>query len=91
MPTADDLAKLASQLYKGNPSIGAYPYQVVHYLQWDQDAATALGFTSSDFTLWSGEESSSLHAYYRYFDSTYSIYSDNYRFYSGIQTVCLGE
>ena len=91
MPTADDLAKLASQLYKGNPSIGAYPHQVVHYLQWDQDAATALGFTSSDFTLWSGEESTSLHAYYRYFDSTYSIYSDNYRFYSDRQAVCLGD
>ena len=53
MPTMDDLAKLASQLYKGRPTISAYK---TYYGQWDQDAATALGFTSPNFYLWSGEE-----------------------------------
>ena len=89
MPTMDDLGKLASQLYKGNPTINAY--RDYSNLQWDQDAATALGFTSSGFYLWSGEEYGSDFAYYRYFGSTYSNYTNDYRGYSGSQAVCLGD
>ncbi len=91
MPTADDLAKLASQLYKGNPSIGA---EQSYGGQWDQDAATALGFTSPNFELWSGEEISNGRAYVRNFTSTYSgwfngFYRDNVN--NSPQAVCLGE
>ena len=90
MPTMDDLGKLASQLYKGNPSIGAK--QNADHLQWDQDAATALGFTSSDFWLWSGEENGSYGAYARGFYSTYSYYDFYYiRYVSHLQAVCLGD
>ena len=90
MPTMDDLGKLASQLYKGNPSIGAK--QDAEHLQWDQDAATALGFTSSGFYLWSSEENGSPGAYYRGFDSTYSyFYATNRSMYSGIQAVCIAD
>ena len=89
MPTMDDLAKLASQLYKGNPTIGAY--QDAEHLQWDQDAATALGFTSPNFYLWSGEEYDSDLAYSRGFSSTYSHYYHYNRNYSSRQAVCLGE
>ena len=89
MPTMDDLGKLASQLYKGKPSIGAY--QDKSDIQWDQDAATALGFTSSGFYLWSGEENNSSNAYGRYFNSTYSNYNDYSRGNSIIQAVCLGD
>ena len=89
MPTMADLGKLASQLYKGNPSIGA---KQDYDGQWDQDAATALGFTSPNFYLWSGEENSSSSAYGRYFSSTSSYYSYGYgRYSSGVQAVCLGE
>ncbi len=88
MPTMDDLAKLASQLYKGNPSIGAK--QNKYGLQWDQDAATALGFTSSDFSLWSGEEYSSYYAYDRYFPSSYSYNGYDTR-NNCLQAVCLGD
>ena len=88
MPTMDDLGKLASQLYKGNPSIGAKEHK--SGLQWDQDAATALGFTSSGFYFWSGEENDSLSAYDRSFDSTNSYYHFAYR-YDSNQAVCLGE
>ena len=88
MPTADDLAKLASQLYKGNPSIGAYQS---YNGQLDQDAATALGFTSPNFILWSGEEYGSGNAYARNFGSTYSFYGNASRDRSYIQAVCLGE
>ena len=89
MPTMDDLGKLASQLYKGNPSIGAK--QNADHLQWDQDAATALGFTSSYFYLWSGEENNSVSAYPRGFNSTYSGYSTTIRGYSGNQAVCIAD
>ena len=88
MPTMADLGKLASQLYKGNPSIGAYQE---YDGQWDQDAATALGFTSSDFILWSGEEYSSYFAYDRYFSSTGSYYGDGYRYLSYRQAVCIAD
>ena len=92
MPTADDLAKLASQLYKGNPSIGAEEYK--NGLQWDQDAATALGFTSPNFYLWSGEEDSISSAHDRLFASTYSIYYNGTRFSSYgsyKRAVCLSD
>ena len=89
MPTMDDLGKLASQLYKGNPTINAY--RDYSNLQWDQDAATALGFTSSGFSLWSGEEYGSGGAYGRGFGSTRSNYYGSGRYYSGRQAVCLGD
>ena len=88
MPTMDDLGKLASQLYKGNPSIGA---KQNYNGQWDQDAATALGFTSSDFHLWSGEEYNRSFVYYRDFFSTYSRWYNFYRYDSGIQAVCIAD
>ena len=89
MPTMDDLGKLASQLYKGNPSIGA---KQNYYGQWDQDAATALGFTSSGLWLWSGEETSSYNgAYSRIFYSTESYYHNNSRYISNPQAVCIVE
>ena len=89
MPTMDDLGKLASQLYKSNPTINAY--RDYDNLQWDQDAATALGFTSPNFYLWSGEEYISNDAYTRYFGSTGSSYYNGYRFLSVEQAVCLGD
>ena len=89
MPTMDDLGKLASQLYKGKPSIGAK--QDISGLQWDQDAATSLGFTSSGFYLWSGEEGNSIFAYDRNFISTFSYYDNYSRSSSYTQAVCLGD
>ena len=93
MPTMDDLAKLASQLYKGNPTINAYSDHP--NLQWDQDAATALGFTSSGFYLLSGEEYNSDRAYSRDFYSAASGYHNGYRHrydsYSGTQAVCIAD
>ena len=89
MPTMDDLGKLASQLYKGNPSIETYQRQ--SGLQWDQDAVTSLGFTSAGFGLWSGEEYGSNRAYNRDFDSTRSSGYYDYRYGSLKQAVCIVE
>ena len=92
MPTMDDLAKLASQLYKRNPTINAYTDY--SNLQWDQDAATSLGFTSSGFYLWSGEEGAlygMCFAHARSFESIRSVFIRGARTYAGHQAVCLGD
>ena len=89
MPTMDDLGKLASQLYKGNPTINAY--RDYSNLQWDQDAATALGFTSPNFNLWSGEENGISNAYNRNFNSTYSYWNHFNRTNSDLQAVCIAD
>ena len=89
MPTAEDLAKLASHLYKGNPSIGAT--QDVNNLQWNQDAATALGFTSPNFYLWSDEEISSDRVRERYFSPVNVYWGTGRRYDSYLQAVCLSD
>ena len=90
MPTMAQLAELASQLYVGNPSIGAKEEK--RGIQFDSNSSTAkaLGLTPY-FYLWSGEEGSSYDAYYRYFGTTGSGWSSNYRFANGTQAVCLGD
>ena len=90
LPTGAQLAELASQLYVGNPTIGAKEYK--ENIQFDSNSSTAksLGLTPS-FSLWSGEEYSSSYAYSRNFYTTYSYWSHHYRDRSGSQAVCLGD
>ena len=90
LPTGAQLAELASQLYVGNPSIGATEYK--DNIQFDSNSSTAksLGLTPY-FYLWSGEEYSSGFAYYRGFNATGSYWDYIGRSYSTPQAVCLGE
>ena len=90
LPTGAQLAELGSQLYVGNPSIGAKEYK--YNLQFDSNSSTAksLGLTPP-FWLWSGEEGSSDTAYHRHFYTTNSEWYDYDRDYSHVQAVCLGE
>ena len=94
MPTMAQLGKLASQLYVGNPSVGAK--QNVYNLTFDTNSSTAksLGLTPS-FSVWSGEELNSKGAYYRGFDSSLTEWHYDGTLYgrhgSGIVAVCLGE
>ena len=90
MPTAAQLAELASQMYVGNPTIGAY--QDKDDIQFDSNSSIAksLGLTSYLY-LWSGREVDSGTAYYRSFSTTGSSYFINGRRYSYGQAVCLGE
>ena len=90
MPTMAQLGELASQLYVGNPSIGAYEDK--DNIQFDSNSSTAkaLGLTPS-FSLWSGEEFSSSNAYFRYFYTTYSGWGHTNRNNSDRQAVCLGD
>ena len=92
LPTAAQLAELASQMYLGNPSIGAEKSK--SGMQYDTNSSVfkALGQTSY-FSLWSGEENSSSRAYLRVFNTTRSNWYGDYRYRdsSGGQAVCLGD
>ena len=90
LPTGAQLAELASQLYVGNPTIGATEYK--DNIQYDPNSAVskALGLTPW-FYLWSGEENSFSNAYYRSFSTTGSSWLYNSRGVSNVQAVCLGE
>ncbi len=88
MPTANDLAKLASQLYKENPSISA---KQDYNGQWNQDAASSLGFSSPGLNLWSNEELEEYAAYGRYFNPTSTGYNYINRNFGLRQAVCIVE
>ena len=90
MPTVAQLAELASQMYVGNPSIGATESK--HDIQYDPNSAVskALGLTPW-FDLWSGEEQVSSSAYIRYFFTTYSGWTNGSRNGSYLKAVCLVE
>ena len=90
MPTAAQLAELASQLYVGNPSIGAEEYK--DNIQFDSNSSTAkaLGLTPY-FYLWSGEEGGSTSAYHRDFSPTSSGWGYRNRRRSYFQAVCVGD
>ena len=92
LPSPAQLAELASQLYVGNPSIGAKEYKVGIQFDSNSSTAKALGLTPY-FYLWSGTEISSIDAYSRVFDTTSSNWYGSYfyRYYSYVQAVCLGE
>ena len=90
MPTMAQLGELASQLYVGNPSVGAK--QDVYNLTFDTNSSTAksLGLTPS-FYVWSGEETNSYYAYGRRFYSSSTVWYDYYRYSSLSVAVCLGD
>ena len=90
MPTMAQLAELASQMYVGNPSIGAKEKK--SNIQFDSNSSTAkaLGLTPG-FYLWSGEEATGFGALSRYFFPTYSYWDDVRRYYRYSQAVCLGD
>ena len=90
MPTMAQLGELASQMYVGNPSIGAKEDK--GDIQYDPNSpvSKSLGLTPS-FYLWSGEEVSSNDAYGRGFHTTGSNLHCHYRGHTYFQAVCLGE
>ena len=90
MPTMADLGKLATELYKGNPTVGAMQ-DIYSGIQLDTSKASSLGFTGSRFDVWSGEEYTSNIAYLRDFYQSHTYYNRSYRDYSMFQAVCVGE
>ena len=90
LPTTTHLAKLASQLYVGNPSIWEEGNK--YGIQFDSNSSTAkaLGLTP-DFYLWSGWEFNAFHAYLRAFGTTSSYFDWDDRGSSFVQAVCVGD
>ena len=90
MPTMAQLGELASQMYVGNPSIGAYENKFDIQYDPNSPVSKALGLPQA-FYLWSGKEHSSGYAYGRGFNATASDWTNYHRYYSFFQAVCLGD
>ncbi len=88
MPKMADLAKIASAIYKGNPTVGGN--QNNYNLTYESGTATSLGLPEPSFWLWSGEESSNYIAINRGFNPTFTYYNYDYRD-SARQAICLGD
>ena len=89
MPTMADLGKLATELYKEHPSVGAK--QDIDDLTLDTSKASSMGFTGASFFVWSGEEYTSYGAYNRNFYSSGAYWGNYNRINSNNQAVCLGD
>ena len=91
MPTMADLGKLATELYKEHPSVGA-KQDIDRGLTLDTSKASSMGFTGTPFFVWSVETGRYGSAYHRYFSSSGTVWNSHYRGYDGGgQAVCLGE
>ena len=88
MPTLDDLGKLATELYKGNPTVGAK--QTVS-AKLDTSKAASLGFTGRSLSVWSGEEDVSDVAIVRSFEPSDTSLAYAVRDFRFAQAVCVGE
>ena len=89
MITMVELGQLAKLLYKEHPTVGAYVGE--GGLTLDTSVATAMGFTGSSFTVWSGEECNSVGAYTRHFHSSGTNYYYRDRPISSYQVVCVAD
>lgn len=89
MPTAEDLAKLATLLYKGNPTIGAEANK--SSLTLDLDAASSLGLTNKNIYIWAANEHDSEYSYYRGFLEKRTEWKHYNRKGTSRQAVCLGS
>ena len=89
MPTANDLAKLATELYKEHPSVGAY--NAIADLTLDTSNASSMGSTGSSLYIWSGEANGSDRAYIRAFELLGTHWPCYNRNDSSNQAVCLGD
>ena len=90
MPTMAQLGELASQLYVGNPTIGAKEDKRNIQFDFNSSTAKSLGLTPV-FDLWSGEENNSTYAYIRTFRTMYTGWTTNGRGSSYGVAVCLGD
>ena len=88
MPTADDLAKLATELY--GVQVGA-EQNIFDGLTLNSSKASSMGFTDEGFSIWSGEERGSIRRVgSRGFSPSFTIWYDGYRDSDDL-AVCIGE
>ena len=90
MPTMADLGKLATELYKEHPSVGA-KQDIYNGLTLDTSKASSMGFTGTYFYVWSGEENGH-NAYFRNFYSSSTRPYDVGRAHSNyFHVVCIAD
>ena len=90
LPTMAQLGELASQLYVGNPSIGAEEYKSNLKLESNSSVLKALGLTPI-FYLWSSEEVNYSMAYGRKYN-TFNTDTFNYsRNQNVLHAICVGD
>ena len=91
MPTMADLGKIASAIYKGNPTVGAD--QDISNLTYESGTATSLGLPEPTFSLWSDRETSDSNTKFRSFAPTYTMHYnvDISRNKSNVHAICLGD
>ena len=92
MPTMAQLGQLATYVYNYDSTIGAQQY--ISGLTLDTEKAAQFFSASPSsyyFFVWSGQEGSSTHAYYRSFASTFTGWSYSTRNNSDNLAVCLGD
>ena len=97
MPTMEDLAKLATELYGVQVGAEQYiPYFWRPPIHLDTSKASSMGFTGEEFEVWSGEEYGYSSAHTRHFGSSWTLAS-GYMFgsigrdSSNYQVVCLSD
>ena len=93
MPTESQLIDLAKYVYNTDSINGGT--STTRGLTLDTTKASqflsARGTGYDSFYVWSGQEDSSLNAYYRYFYSPGTYLSNGYRGFIHILAVCLGD
>ena len=89
MPTMADLGKLATELYKEHPSVGA-KQNTDYDLTLDPSKASSLGITELSYYVWSGEEDNDSYAYGRYFFSSGTEWSRGFR-PNSFQAMCIAD
>ena len=87
MPDASDLAAIASQFYKGKPTLNATGSN--YGLAWDQNIASSYGFADSGFHFWSGTEINGHYAFGRNFFRDSSLWGGYYRSDSNKLLICV--
>ncbi len=87
IPTSGELAKIASAIYVGNPSISST--QTVNSLTYKSGTASAFGLPEPTFKLWSNYANSSTGAYYRSFEASSSHWYSAFRVNHAVQAICI--
>ena len=87
-----DLAKMATAIYNGNPSIGEKDNVTVSYTR---GTASSLGLPEPYFWAWSNEEYSADHVYFRGYNTNitdgHNMSGYGYRHNTGGQVICRGD
>ena len=89
LPTMQELADVATYIYKQDTPIGAY--QDRSNITPDASRATELNWSTNGWSYWSSESPGNHHAYKRYFGSSYSSWGSNSVHYSSFRARCFSN